>query len=608
MNQMHEDKQSQLKRLIAKGKEQGYLTYAEVNDHLPNEIVDPEQIEEIIAMINDMGIPVHEEAPDADQLLLAEPPVTSDDDEEAAEEAAAALASLDAEFGRTTDPVRMYMREMGTVELLTREGEIRIAKRIEEGLTQVLASVATYPASSALLLSEFAGVAEGRTKLTDIISGFIDPDADVPVTETAAEEPAADTEVPVAEEDAEIAEEVEVPVKAKSAKVGEEDEEEGEADAEASPVDTGPDPEEAARRFAQLKKSHDKVVKTIAKHGTAHKSTIRVRKQLAESLMQLKLTPRMTDMLTGNLRHLVDTIRSYEKQIMDLCVAKSGMPRKDFIKSFPENETNTRWIDRQIKSKRKWSSALGRHKEDVVRLQHKLTSIERETHLSIHELKEINRQMSIGEAKARRAKKEMVEANLRLVISIAKKYTNRGLQFLDLIQEGNIGLMKAVDKFEYRRGYKFSTYATWWIRQALQRAVQSKGRAIRLPEDALAAELEADPDQARLPRVVASLDQPLTSEATATLGDVVAADEIPFEEDLVHSISLGRLEAAIGRLPELEQSVVRMRFGLDGSQPASLESTARALGIGVRRVRRIEASALAFLAEQPEVEGVNDAA
>ncbi|HEV2112036.1 MAG TPA: sigma-70 family RNA polymerase sigma factor, partial [Gammaproteobacteria bacterium] len=473
MNQKTDDRQSQLKLLIAKGKEQGYLTYAEVNDHLPNEIVDPEQIEEIIAMINDMGIPVHEEAPDAEQLLLAENTVTGDDDEEAAEEAAAALA-LDAEFGRTTDPVRMYMREMGTVELLTREGEIRIAKRIEEGLNQVLASVATYPATTGLLLSEYAGIAEGRTKLSDIIVGFIDPNADIAVAQAPSTEVTLDGET-VAEAEAEEDGELEVPAApkakgAKGAKGNEEEEEGGDGEAE-NPIDTGPDPEEAARHFKALAKLHDKVVKSLAKNGSQHKTTIRLRKQLADELMTLKLTPRMTDTLTGNLRRLVETIRGQERQIMFLCVQKAGMPRKDFIKSFPDNETNTRWLDRQIKSKRKWSSALGKQREEVVRLQNRLRATEHETHLSIGELKEINRQMSIGEAKARRAKKEMVEANLRLVISIAKKYTNRGLQFLDLIQEGNIGLMKAVDKFEYRRGYKFSTYATWWIRQAITRSI-----------------------------------------------------------------------------------------------------------------------------------------
>src|SRR5579859_1444046 len=480
MNQKTDDRQSQLKLLIAKGKEQGYLTYAEVNDHLPNEIVDPEQIEEIIAMINDMGIPVHEEAPDAKQLLLAENTVTGDDDEEAAEEAAAALA-LDAEFGRTTDPVRMYMREMGTVELLTREGEIRIAKRIEEGLNQVLSSVATYPATTGLLLSEYAGIAEGRTKLSDIIVGFIDPNADIAIAQPNTEVTLDVEAVAESEAEDEGAGGVTVATKckgAKGAKAGEEEEEGGDDEAE-NPADTGPDPEEAARHFKALGKLHDKVVKSLAKNGTQHKTTIRLRKQLVDELMTLKLTPRMTDTLTGNLRRLVDNIRAQERQIMFLCVQKAGMPRKDFIKSFPDNETNTRWLDRQIKSKRKWSSALGKQRDDVVRLQNRLRAIEAEAHLTIGELKEINRQMSIGEAKARRAKKEMVEANLRLVISIAKKYTNRGLQFLDLIQEGNIGLMKAVDKFEYRRGYKFSTYATWWIRQAITRSIADQARTIR---------------------------------------------------------------------------------------------------------------------------------
>src|SRR5215469_2563074 len=362
-----DDRQSQLKLLIAKGKEQGYLTYAEVNDHLPNEIVDPEQIEEIIAMINDMGIPVHEEAPDAEQLLLAENTVTGDDDEDAAEEAAAAMA-LDAE--------------------------------------------------------------EGRTKLSDIIAGFIDPNADMQIAQpnnevTVDGEAVAESE---AEEEAEVVAAPAAKGKGAKGKGAEEEEEEG-GDGEAeNPADTGPDPEEAARHFKALFKAHDKVVKSLIKNGSQHKTTIRLRKQLAEEMMTLKLTPRMTDTLTGNLRGLVEHIRGIERQIMFLCVQKAGMPRKDFIKSFPDNETNTRCLDRQIKSKRKWSSALGNQREDVVRLQNRLRTTEAETLLSIGELKEINRQMSIGEAKARRAKKEMVEANLRLVISIAKKYTNRGLQ------------------------------------------------------------------------------------------------------------------------------------------------------------------------------------
>ncbi|MGH8397627.1 MAG: RNA polymerase sigma factor RpoD [Gammaproteobacteria bacterium] len=627
MNDLKEDKQSKLKLLIAKGKEQGYLTYAQVNDHLPNEIVDPEQIEEIVAMINDMGIPVHEEAPDADQLLLTEAPASSADDDEAAEEAAAALAALDAEFGRTTDPVRMYMREMGTVELLTREGEIRIAKRIEEGLLQVLSAVATYPASSELLLTEYAGIAEGRTKLTDIISGFIDPDADIPAQETAPalETPTVAETAPTEEEseDSEVSDEVEAPVKAKSGKAGDDEEEEGDADAEESPVDTGPDPEEAARRFAQLKKLHDKVVKTIAKHGTAHKSTIRVRKQLAETLMQLKLTLRMTDVLTSGLRRMVDTIRFQERQIMALCVSKAGMPRKDFIKSFPENETNTRWIDRQIKSKRKWSSALGKQKEEVVRLQHRLIAIEKDAHLSILELKEINRQMSIGEAKARRAKKEMVEANLRLVISIAKKYTNRGLQFLDLIQEGNIGLMKAVDKFEYRRGYKFSTYATWWIRQAITRSIADQARTIRIPvhmietinklnrisrsmlqemgreptPEELAVKMEMPEDKVRKVLKIAkepiSMETPIGDDEDSHLGDFIEDGSVTSPADAATNEGLReQTHSVLASLTPREAKVLRMRFGIDMNTDHTLEEVGKQFDVTRERIRQIEAKAL----------------
>jgi len=625
MNDRNEDKQSKLKLLIAKGKEQGYLTYAQVNDHLPNDIVDPEQIEEIVATINDMGIPVHEEAPDTDAMLLADAPASTADDEEVAEEAAAALAALDDQFGRTTDPVRMYMREMGTVELLTREGEIKIAKRIEEGLGQVLAAVASYPATSELLLREYAGVAEGRNKLSEIITGFIDPNADVPAAETAVapEAPVAD-EVAPEDSDAESdAEEEAVPVKAKSAKGGDEEEEESDADAESNPADTGPDPEEAARRFAQLKKLHDKTVKAILKHGTAHKSTIRARKQLVEALMQLKFTPRMTEMLTGGLRQLIETIRMHEREIMGLCVTKAGMPRKDFIKSFPENQTNTRWLDRQIKSKRKWSSALGRQKDEVVRIQHRLTAIEREAHLSIQELKEINRQMSIGEAKARRAKKEMVEANLRLVISIAKKYTNRGLQFLDLIQEGNIGLMKAVDKFEYRRGYKFSTYATWWIRQAITRSIADQARTIRIPvhmietinklnrisrtmlqemgreptPDELAVKMEMPEDKVRKVLKIAkepiSMETPIGDDEDSHLGDFIEDASVTSPVDAATNESLKeQTHAVLASLTPREAKVLRMRFGIDMNTDHTLEEVGKQFDVTRERIRQIEAKAL----------------
>ncbi|HEV7165695.1 MAG TPA: RNA polymerase sigma factor RpoD [Gammaproteobacteria bacterium] len=624
MNQKTDDRQSQLKILIAKGKEQGYLTYAEVNDHLPNEIVDPEQIEEIIAMINDMGIPVHEEAPDAEQLLLAENTVTpGDDDEEAAEEAAAALA-LDAEFGRTTDPVRMYMREMGTVELLTREGEIRIAKRIEEGLNQVLASVATYPATTAMLMHEYAGIAEGRTKLTDIIAGFIDPNADIAVAAPPSPEVTLDGEA-VAEAEAEEDGEVEVPVvkgKAVKGAKGAEEEEAGDGEAE-NPADTGPDPEEAARIFKELGKLHDKAVKSLAKNGSQHKTTARLRKQLAETMMKLKLTPRMTETLTSNLRRLVETIRGQERQIMFLCVQKAGMPRKDFIKSFPDNETNTRWLDRQIKSKRKWSSALGKQRDEVVRLQNRLRATETETHLTIGELKEINRQMSIGEAKARRAKKEMVEANLRLVISIAKKYTNRGLQFLDLIQEGNIGLMKAVDKFEYRRGYKFSTYATWWIRQAITRSIADQARTIRIPvhmietinklnrisrqmlqemgreatPEELAVRMEMPEDKVRKVLKIAkepiSMETPIGDDEDSHLGDFIEDVSVTSPVDAATVEGLREAtHSVLASLTPREAKVLRMRFGIDMNTDHTLEEVGKQFDVTRERIRQIEAKAL----------------
>ncbi len=451
-----DERQSQLKLLIARGKEQGYLTYAEVNDHLPSEIVDPEQIEDIVNMINDMGIPVYEKAPDAESMLLAE---ASTPDEEAVEEAAAALVAVDAEFGRTTDPVRMYMREMGTVELLTREGEIRIAKRIEEGLDAVRGALAMYPSTFELMLKQYEPVKTGQNRLIDIIVGFVDPNApdEIAQPQNARIELARDAAAPAENEEAE------------------EDDEEEEA------LETGPDPEEAARRFAALARYYNQVLNALHGKGVKDPKTQKLRKKLAAELMELKLAPKMFEMLIDNLRDHVAEIRLLEKEIMMICVRQAGMPRKDFISTFPKNETNLRWLHKHLKAKKKHSSALGKLKEEIEKRQKKLQQLEDLHHLSINDIKEINREVSIGEAKARRAKKEMVEANLRLVISIAKKYTNRGLQFLDLIQEGNIGLMKAVDKFEYRRGYKFSTYATWWIRQAITRSIADQARTIRIP-------------------------------------------------------------------------------------------------------------------------------
>src|SRR5271170_3517985 len=442
-----EDRQSQLKLLIARGKEQGYLTYAQVNDHLPSEIVDPEQIEDIVNTINDMGIPVYEKAPDTESLLASEPSAPAD--EEAIEEAAAALAALDAELGRTTDPVRMYMREMGTVELLTREGEIRIAKRIEEGLDAVRTALAKYPATHEHLLRTYELVKAGQARLIDLVVGFIDPNApDViaqPQNPTKLE---LETHADDKEDDAEDAD-----------------------DADDEAIDTGPDPEEVARRMGSIGKLLQQSLASIAKHGTEDPKTQKLRKRLAGEFMELKLSPRMFDALTNQLRAHVSEVRQIEKEIMIIAVRDAGMPRKDFIATFPKNETSPRWILKHVKAGKKYSAPLAKLKDEVERRQKKLMLLEEQYHLTVTEIKDINREVSIGEAKARRAKKEMVEANLRLVISIAKKYTNRGLQFLDLIQEGNIGLMKAVDKFEYRRGYKFSTYATWWIRQAITRSI-----------------------------------------------------------------------------------------------------------------------------------------
>ncbi|MDH4072828.1 MAG: RNA polymerase sigma factor RpoD, partial [Gammaproteobacteria bacterium] len=433
----------QLKELIAKGKEQGYLTYTEVNDHLPNDIVDPEQIEDIVNMINDMGIAVHEKAPDAESLLLSDNEVSSDD-EDAAEEAEAALATVDAEFGRTTDPVRMYMREMGTVELLTRQGEIEIAKRIENGLNQVKYHMAHFPPTIDTLIEVYETVAAGETRMQDFLVGFIDPNAP---------------------------DEIKSPMQ----KSDDDDDDEEEV------VDTGPDPEELAARMKVINRLHKRALTNLEKYGARDKKTIKVQGDLADQLMELKLSPKLTETLVTNLRDSVSVIRTQERKIMQICVREAGMPRKDFLGSFPKSETDLDWIEKHIRAKRKHSSILAKLKDDVLRSQRKLLAIETLANLKIAEIKEINRQMSIGEARARRAKKEMVEANLRLVISIAKKYTNRGLQFLDLIQEGNIGLMKAVDKFEYRRGYKFSTYATWWIRQAITRSIADQARTIRIP-------------------------------------------------------------------------------------------------------------------------------
>ena len=579
--------QSQLKLLIAKGKEQGYLTYAEVNDHLPNDIVDPEQIEDIVAMINDMGIAVHEVAPDTETILETNDTV----DEDAAEEAAAALASVDSEFGRTTDPVRMYMREMGAVELLTRAGEIEIAKRIEDGLNQMLSSLAMYPNTVADLLDMYDRVDAGEMKLTDLMVTFIDPNAPDNIP-TPAEVAAANASSSDDDESEEV-------------------------------VDTGPDPEEAKQRFENIRKAHKKLVTTTRKYGHADKKCEKIRDDLISQIMEIKLTPRTVDKLVTDMRRLVGRIRQHEKIIMKLCVEEAHMPRKAFITSFPDNEADLSWLQKHIDEGAKYSAVLDQHKDEILRAQNKLVQVEEESGIAISDIKDINRKMSIGEAKARRAKKEMVEANLRLVISIAKKYTNRGLQFLDLIQEGNIGLMKAVDKFEYRRGYKFSTYATWWIRQAITRSIADQARTIRIPvhmietinklnrisrqmlqemgrepmPEELAERMEMPEDKVRKVLKIAkepiSMETPIGDDEDSHLGDFIEDGNVlsPVECATSEGLREATTEVLEG-LTAREAKVLRMRFGIDMNTDHTLEEVGKQFDVTRERIRQIEAKAL----------------
>jgi RNA polymerase primary sigma factor len=596
--QIADERQSQLKLLIARGKEQGYLTYAEVNDHLPSEIVDPEQIEDIVNMINDMGIPVYEKAPDAESLLLTD--ATAAPDEEAVEEATAALANLDAEFGRTTDPVRMYMREMGTVELLTREGEIRIAKRIEEGLEAVKIALGSYPGTYDLLLRHYESVKAGQMRLVDVIVGFVDPNAPDEIAQ-----PQNPKMMALEREEA----------------AGEDDD--GEDDEEEEAIDTGPDPEEAGKRFVSIGKVHHQYVNSLDKLGSKDPKTLKLRKKICGELMELKLSPKMFDQLIDNLRQHVTEVRLLEKEIMFLCIKQAGMPRKDFISTFPKNETSTRWLDKHIKAKKRYSAPLAKFKDEIERRQNKLKDLEGLFHVLINEIKEINREVSIGEAKARRAKKEMVEANLRLVISIAKKYTNRGLQVLDLIQEGNIGLMKAVDKFEYRRGYKFSTYATWWIRQAITRSIADQARTIRIPvhmietinklnrisrqmlqemgreptPEELAVRMEMPEDKVRKVLKIAkepiSMETPIGDDEDSHLGDFIEDTSVFSPIDSATTESLRETtHSVLAQLTPREAKVLRMRFGIDMNTDHTLEEVGKQFDVTRERIRQIEAKAL----------------
>ena len=574
------DRQSQLKLLIAKGKEQGYLTYSEVNDHLPSDIVDPEQIEDIVNMINDMGITVHEKAPDAESLLLSDSAVSSDED--VADEAAAALATVDSEFGRTTDPVRMYMREMGTVELLNREGEIRIAKRIEKGLDQVRAALLQFPPTVDLLLGRYGRVEEGTGRMQDVIVGFIDPNAGI-----------ADPNAPKSD------------------------------DSNDKPANAGPDPKEVARRIKKVRRHFGSYVKALKKYDIKHSSAQRPIGALTPLFMELKLAPKLFEAMVVQLRETVNNVRNQERQIMKYCVRDARMVRKDFIASFHSNETNLKWIDKHIRAKRKHSSQLARLKDEIVRCQKRLAKVEQGSLLTINQIKEINREISLGEAQARRAKKEMVEANLRLVISIAKKYTNRGLQFLDLIQEGNIGLMKAVDKFEYRRGYKFSTYATWWIRQAITRSIADQARTIRIPvhmietinklnrisrqmlqemgreptPDELAERMEMPEDKVRKVLKIAkepiSMETPIGDDEDSHLGDFIEDTAVHSPVDSATTEGLKETtHSVLAGLTPREAKVLRMRFGIDMNTDHTLEEVGKQFDVTRERIRQIEAKAL----------------
>ena len=580
-------KGSKIAELIEKGREQGYLTYADVNDHLPEDISDPDQVDEIIGMINDLGLQVHETAPDADDLLLAE---SEDSDDIALEQAAEALAAVENETGRTTDPVRMYMREMGTVDLLTREGEIEIAKRIEEGMRDLLDASVYYPKTVEYVIEYHQMVKEGEKKINDFLTGFLEEMEEVPSAGPGSQR---------AKEEAEAAEES--------------DEE----------VSSGPDMQEVQRRMTNLKRQYNKTLKVIESKGRHSKEANAEYKKLGEIFQFLKFSPRMFDDIAAIARSGLSRIREKEKSIQEQLVRNARMPRKDFLASYADNLTKVRWVDSLMKEKKYKKDLLEKVKQDVVIAQKDIIDLEQRVGLSVKEIKEINRSMSMGETKMRRAKKDMVEANLRLVISIAKKYTNRGLQFLDLIQEGNIGLMKAVDKFEYRRGYKFSTYATWWIRQAITRSIADQARTIRIPvhmietinklnrvsrqmmqdmgreptPEELSKELDMPEDKVRKVLKIAkepiSTETPIGDDEDSSLGDFIedTVIESPLEnatEDSLHFAT----DDVLASLTAREAKVLRMRFGIGMNTDHTLEEVGKQFDVTRERIRQIEAKAL----------------
>jgi len=586
-----ETQRSQLRKLIIQGKQQGFLTYREINDHLPEDVHDTDQIEAVVNMINDMGIDVYDEPPDPDALLLKTEAAATSADEEVVEEAEQVLVSaVDSEFGRTTDPVRMYMREMGTVELLTRQGEIELAKRIEDGIRQTTEAIAACPAAISELLRLMALCENEQVRLSDLISGFIDPDAvDAPIPQ------------------------VHNPLEAGDVEDNDDDVEENLRAVR----------EEAMMRFTRIRRLHTNLTKAIAKQSYDSPEVVRAQKRLTDDFLQLKLVPKQINALVAQVRSLVDEARVQERGVMAICVEKARMPRKSFIKSFPDNSTNRRWVKKIMRSGDCDKDVIEKYADTIYAAQKKLAGIQERTGMPIQRLKEVNRRMSIGEAKARRAKKEMVEANLRLVISIAKKYTNRGLQFLDLIQEGNIGLMKAVDKFEYRRGYKFSTYATWWIRQAITRSIADQARTIRIPvhmietinklnrisremlqemgreatPEELAQRMDMSEDKIRkvmkIAREPISMETPIGDDEDSHLGDFVEDANTVAPPDAATGAGLkGATGEILATLTPREAKVLRMRFGIGMNTDHTLEEVGKQFDVTRERIRQIEAKAL----------------
>src|SRR2546426_1118851 len=590
-----EARRTRLKNLIKLGKERGFLTYAEINDHLPDDMVDAEQIESIISTFNDMGIQVYDEAPDADTLLISETAPAGVPDEDAEEEAEAALSTVDPEFGRTTDPVRMYMREMGSVELLTREGEIEIAKRIEDGLKHMIQAISACPTTIAEILDLSGRVTRDEMRIDELVDGLIDPNAkDEPIHE--------------------LADDVEPE---------EEEETEGEDDSAAISATLLQLKQDALARFAKIQRLYEKMKRALAEHGHRSKEYVRVRDHIGGQLMDIRFTARIIEKLCDSLRGMVDEVRSHEREIMNLCVNKGSMLRPHFIKEFPGSETNMRWVKNEIAAGRPWSNLLSRFEPNILEQQQKLLTIQKRIGIPLKDLKDINKQMSTGEAKARRAKREMTEANLRLVISIAKKYTNRGLQFLDLIQEGNIGLMKAVDKFEYRRGYKFATYATWWIRQAVSRSTADQARTIRIPVHMIEAitkvmrtsrqmhhEIRREPTPEELAEKLGmplekvrkvlkiakeplSLETPIGDEEDSHLGDFIEDKNAILPIDAAIQSNLRETTTRVlASLTPREERVLRMRFGIGMNTDHTLEEVGQQFSVTRERIRQIEAKAL----------------